>query len=115
VWRGGHCVCRGGGAVLTARGVGQRYYMSIPEVYEFGLKLSTKLRDKIAELGLTKVSEMQVLRNALATPTGFDLHYGMFLPTINGQASDAQKDEWLSKVRGGCAATAWGDWSLTRC
>lgn len=72
--------------------------MNVPEVYEYGLKVSSKMRDKIAELGLTKMNDMQVLRNAISTPTGFDLHYGMFLPTINGQASDAQKDEWLSKV-----------------
>ena len=80
--------------------------MNVPEVYEYGLKVSSKMRDKIAELGVTKMNDMQILRNAIATPTGFDLHYGMFLPTINGQASDEQKDEWLGKVRAPACCTA---------
>jgi len=72
--------------------------MNQSELYELGLKLSTKLRDKILELGATKMNDVQLLRNAISIPTGFDLHYGMFLPTINGQGTEEQKDEWLPKV-----------------
>ncbi len=29
---------------------------------------------------------------------GMELHYGMFLPTIRGQASDEQQEKWLPQA-----------------
>ena len=53
------------------------------------------LKRLVAEHSLS-FRDVQELRRLLDLPSGFELHLGMFIPTLLGQATEAQQSEWLA-------------------
>ncbi|XP_076083780.1 peroxisomal acyl-coenzyme A oxidase 1-like isoform X1 [Mytilus galloprovincialis] len=72
-------------------------FCSVEEQYDMGLSKSIYIQKKLQEMGITDMQEAFYYRECAAahenSPLG--LHYAMFLPTINKQATPEQKKKWL--------------------
>lgn len=75
-----------------------KYFRSRAELVELGVRLSLKLVDTALDWGIDKTDQLKAVRDAIATPTGVDLHYAMFIPTLQGQMDEDQVGEWLPKA-----------------
>lgn len=64
------------------------------ELYLRALEGLRGLKRLVAEHSLS-FRDVQELRRLLDLPSGFELHLGMFIPTLLGQATEAQQKEWL--------------------
>ncbi|KAL3665480.1 hypothetical protein V7S43_009515 [Phytophthora oleae] len=69
-------------------------YRNHSERYEFGLKKAFHYV-KLLQNGNYSDEEEAVLLLALGEQVPFDLHRGMFIPTIENQGTDEQRAQWL--------------------
>eukprot|EP00250_Pteridium_aquilinum_P003873 c14148_g1_i1 orf=59-2065(+) len=71
-----------------------RVTQSRPELFKNTLRKAAHAWELIQKLHLTEDEAMK-LRNFIDEPAYTDLHWGMFIPAIKGQATDAQQKKWL--------------------
>lgn len=71
-----------------------RVMQSRPELFKNTLRKAAHAWKLIQTLHLTEEEAMK-LRNFIDEPAYTDLHWGMFIPAIKGQATDAQQSKWL--------------------
>jgi acyl-CoA oxidase len=69
-------------------------YRNHSERYDFGLKKAFHYV-KLLQDGNYSDEEQAILLNALGEQVPFDLHRGMFIPTIENQGTDEQRAKWL--------------------
>ncbi|KAG6949157.1 hypothetical protein JG688_00014750 [Phytophthora aleatoria] len=87
-------------------------YRNHSERYEFGLKKAFHYV-KLLQNGNHTDEEQTILLNALGEQVPLDLHRNMFVPTIETQATDEQRAEWVPLAKsyraiGGYAQTELG-------
>jgi len=75
-----------------------RYFLNQEDAYKMAISQYMRLHDKVMELGLLNEEDINALRRAIGFPTSFELHFGMFLPTIMGQGSTEQREEFIAKA-----------------
>lgn len=73
----------------------ERFYVDREGLYKMTIRLVTSLRDMVFKKGITNQEDINILSRSLALPSAADLHFGMFLPTILGQGTEAQKEKYL--------------------
>lgn len=71
-----------------------RVILSRPELFKNTLRKAAHAWELIQTLRLTDEEAMK-LRNFIDEPAYTDLHWGMFIPAIKGQATDEQQKKWL--------------------
>eukprot|EP00250_Pteridium_aquilinum_P017481 c2364_g1_i1 orf=79-2094(+) len=71
-----------------------RVQLSRPELFKTTLKKAAHAWNLIQTLHLTE-EEASKLRYFIDEPAYTDLHWGMFIPALKGQATDAQQGKWL--------------------
>lgn len=71
-----------------------RVTQSRPELFKNTLRKAAHAWKLIQTLHLTEEEAMK-LRNFIDEPAYTDLHWGMFIPAIKGQATDEQQKKWL--------------------
>ncbi|CAM6110746.1 unnamed protein product [Calypogeia fissa] len=67
------------------------------ELYKLSLRKAAHAWQLVQERSLTE-KEAGYLRHFIDEPTYTDLHWGMFIPALKGQATDEQQKIWLSKA-----------------
>jgi len=76
------------------------HFLSRDEIYEEGMRKTVAMNRKIKDHGLTEPSDLYWFRSLVfpneSAPAA--LHTSMFIPTLNGQATDEQKANWLQKA-----------------
>ena len=76
-----------------------RYFMTREQRMARSLQIAVDVPLKAIELNVAaKMDLLMVMVAMLDEPLPTALHWGMFVPTIRGQGTDAQKDEWLPKA-----------------
>ncbi|KAJ9549976.1 hypothetical protein OSB04_022519 [Centaurea solstitialis] len=68
------------------------------ELFKNSLRKAAYARKLVIDLGLSE-EEAKWLRFYIDEPTYPDLHWGMFIPAIEGQGSEEQKEKWLPLSR----------------
>lgn len=71
-----------------------RVRLNRPDLFKNSLRKAAHAWNLIQTLHL-KEEEASKLRHFIDEPAYTDLHWGMFIPAIKGQATDAQQDKWL--------------------
>lgn len=71
-----------------------RPFLSRTDYHVAALDASFRLRDLVLEHGLSG-EDYHYLRTLLDFPGGLELHYGMYIPTLQSQATDEQKEKYL--------------------
>ena len=78
-----------------------KYFMERADLYRTTLEKYLALPALAAELGARGVGDPmaigRVIREMIDEPGGLDLHLGMFIPTIQGQADEEQKKYWMPR------------------
>jgi acyl-CoA oxidase len=78
-----------------------KYFMERADLYRTTLEKYLALPALAAELGARGVGDPmaigRVIREMIDEPGGLDLHLGMFIPTIQGQADEEQKKFWMPR------------------
>eukprot|EP00002_Diphylleia_rotans_P016704 TRINITY_DN3247_c0_g5_i1.p1 TRINITY_DN3247_c0_g5~~TRINITY_DN3247_c0_g5_i1.p1 ORF type:complete len:669 (+),score=153.34 TRINITY_DN3247_c0_g5_i1:60-2009(+) len=74
------------------------YFMSRTQRYKRGIEKARKLHELILENDLLSPEKMGYVLEAVDEMFPTSLHYGMFLPTLLGQADEDQQAEWLPKA-----------------
>lgn len=75
----------------------RRHFLSREEEYVAGLRGGVGIWRKVEEEGLSLQEDGLMMRSLLDLPGGFELHIGMFIPSILSQGSKEQQREWLPK------------------
>lgn len=83
------------------------------ERYKFGLKKTFYYVKLLQEGRYNDPQDQAILYKALGEPLGVDVHRAMFIPTIENQGDDKQRDKWLPlakkfKILGAYAQTELG-------
>ncbi|XP_048268857.1 probable peroxisomal acyl-coenzyme A oxidase 1 isoform X2 [Bombus terrestris] len=82
-------------------------YKSYKEVYEDSLRIARAVLSKIKKLQLSKIEEYEFVHGIFSERLGsalfqdgnpLSLHYGMFLPTLMGQANSEQQAYWINRA-----------------
>eukprot|EP00892_Ulva_mutabilis_P004748 jgi/Ulvmu1/2645/UM014_0097.1 len=73
-----------------------RYSLTRTEEYVEALRLATQVWIKMSKREITQ-DDALIIRKLADFPSGLELHFGMFIPTILGQGTDEQKEELLPK------------------
>jgi len=73
----------------------QRYFISREQEYIDGLKAAFGIWDFMHENGLS-LKDGAMIRKLVNMPGGLELHIGMFIPALLGQASPEQQAKWLT-------------------
>ena len=78
-----------------------KYFMERADLYRTTLEKYLALPALAAELSARGVGDPmaigRVIREMIDEPGGLDLHLGMFIPTIQGQADEEQKKFWMPR------------------
>ena len=74
-----------------------RYFLGREELHRRGLEVAMGIRDLVRKENLTYEDAMTI-RKLVDLPGGFELHYGMFLPTLIGQGTEEQLDAWFGQA-----------------
>eukprot|EP00884_Botryococcus_braunii_P015671 jgi/Botrbrau1/2788/Bobra.0125s0001.1 len=77
----------------------RRYYWTRPEEYVGGLKAALGIVEMMKSKKFTYEDGLEA-RKLVNLPGGFELHIGMFIPTLLSQADMEQQAEWLPKALG---------------
>ena len=75
----------------------RRHFLSREEEYIAGLKGAVGIWGKVQEEGLSLEEDGLLMRSLLDLPGGFELHIGMFIPSLLSQGSREQQAKWLPK------------------
>lgn len=95
-----------------------RYFMSREKLYRRGLEVAMGIRKLASRERLSYEDAMEV-RKMVDLPGGFELHFGMFIPTLLGQGTEEQLARWLEpawacKIIGAYAQTELGHGTFLR-
>ena len=71
-----------------------RYFLTRDQLHKRGLRVALGIRDVVKREGLS-FDDAMVLRKLVDLPGGFELHFGMFIPTLIGQGTPEQVNKWL--------------------
>ncbi|XP_022795234.1 peroxisomal acyl-coenzyme A oxidase 1-like [Stylophora pistillata] len=71
------------------------YILDRRRAYERGLEKGLRMVELIKEHQITDPYEQHILRRITQTLLPYNLHKGMFIPTLKGQGTKEQKAKWL--------------------
>ena len=95
-----------------------RHFLSREQLYKRGLAAAIGIRELVLSEGLS-FEDAKILRKLVDLPGGFELHFGMFIPTLMGQGTAEQLEKWLQpalecKIIGTYAQTEMGHGTFLR-
>ncbi|QDZ25572.1 acyl-coenzyme A oxidase [Chloropicon primus] len=101
------CVLAGGEESLKRRGVlsrllqaepwankADRYFLSREELHKRGLQVAIGIRELVEKHGLS-YDDALTMRKLVDLPGGFELHFGMWMPTLLNQGTEEQLEKWM--------------------
>ncbi|XP_052079728.1 peroxisomal acyl-coenzyme A oxidase 1-like isoform X2 [Mytilus californianus] len=96
-------------------------YCSVEEQYENGLAKHNHIKESIDKLELNGFDDLYYYKSCVTPhePGPLDVHYGMFIPTIEQQGTAEQKEKWLApayeeEIKGTYAQTEMGHGTFLR-
>ncbi len=75
-----------------------RYFLTREQLHRRGLEVALGIRDMVERHSLSFPEDAMELRKLVDLPGGFELHFGMFIPTLMGQGTDEQQAHWLPQA-----------------
>ncbi|XP_076089125.1 peroxisomal acyl-coenzyme A oxidase 1-like [Mytilus galloprovincialis] len=96
-------------------------YCSVEEQYENGLAKHNHIKESVDKLELNGFEDLYYYKSCVTPhePGPLDVHYGMFIPTIEQQGTAEQKEKWLAsayseEIKGTYAQTEMGHGTFLR-